>query len=63
MGDKKVVFVKIDDEKFQMKEVKVKSETADEVAISEGIKDGEPVVEEGAFLVKSEFLKAELQEE
>lgn len=63
MEDKKVVFVKVDDERFQMKEVKVKAETKDEVAITEGLKEGDLIVTEGAFLLKSELLKGELEGE
>ena len=63
IGDKKVVFVKFNDGKFQMKEVRIILETKDEVAISDGLQEGEQVVTEGAFLLKSELLKGELEEE
>ena len=63
MGDKRVVFAKIDDELFQMKEVKIKSETKDEVGIIEGLKEGDSVVTEGAFFLKSDLLKSELEGE
>jgi cobalt-zinc-cadmium efflux system membrane fusion protein len=63
MGDKRMVFIKTDDGHFKKKEIEIKSETKNEVAVSEGIKEGDLVVADGAFLLKSELLKDELEGE
>ncbi len=63
MGDKMVVFVKIDEGKFRPQEVYVKAETADQVALSDGIKEGDSIVSKGAFLLKSALLADQLEEE
>jgi len=62
IGDKRIVFVKTNNE-FTVKEVEVKEESKDEVAISKGISAGDSVVTEGAFILKSELLKAEIEGE
>lgn len=61
-GDKKIVFIKTADETFQPREVTVKEQTKDEVAISGGITDGEEVVVGNSFLLKSELLKSKMGE-
>lgn len=70
MGNEKAIFLKTGDQKFRMKKIKIKAETKVEVLIDEssieennGIKEGDEVVVEGAFLLKSELSKAELEEE
>lgn len=70
MGNEKVVFLKMGDQNFEMKKIKVKAESKEEVLIddasieeSDRIKEGDDVVIEGAFLLKSELLKGELEEE
>lgn len=63
LEDKKVVFVKIDEGKFQPKEVTLKAETKDQVAISDGIQEGDWIVGKGAFLLKSTLLSDQLEEE
>ncbi len=69
MGNDKIIFIKAKDGKFVMKKINVKTETAEEFLIGssseEGaqVKEGDEVVIEGAFLLKSELLKGELEEE
>ena len=69
MGNDKIIFIKTEDGKFVMKKINIKTETAEEVLIDESseddaqVKEGDDVVIEGAFLLKSELLKGELEEE
>jgi multidrug efflux pump subunit AcrA (membrane-fusion protein) len=63
IGDKKIVFVKINSEEFTANEVVIKAETRNEAAVSSGIKEGDSVVSEGAFILKSEQLKDEIEGE
>jgi multidrug efflux pump subunit AcrA (membrane-fusion protein) len=60
INGKKVVFIKIAEEKFEAREIKVKDETKDEVAISEGVNEGEAIVIRDGFLLKSELLKSKM---
>jgi multidrug efflux pump subunit AcrA (membrane-fusion protein) len=59
---KKVVFIKTADEKFEVREVKIKDESDGSVAVSEGIEEGETVVIQDGFLLKSELLKSKMGE-
>ena len=59
---KKVVFIKTAEEKFVVREVKIKDESNDMVAVYEGIKEGETVVIQDGFLLKSELLKSKMGE-
>lgn len=59
---KKVVFIKTAEEKFEVREVKIKDESDGAVAIYEGIKEGETVVIQDGFLLKSELLKSKMGE-
>lgn len=70
MNNDKIIFIKTKDGKFSMKKINIKTETAEEVLIDESsdtedaqVKEGDEVVIEGAFLLKSELLKGELEEE
>jgi multidrug efflux pump subunit AcrA (membrane-fusion protein) len=60
MEGKKVVFIKTAEEKFEPREIKIKDETKDKVAIFEGINQGEAIVIQGGFLLKSELLKSKM---
>jgi multidrug efflux pump subunit AcrA (membrane-fusion protein) len=60
MNGKRVVFVKIGDNEFQAREVKIAEETKDEAAVREGICEGDSVVVKESFLLKSELLKSEM---
>jgi multidrug efflux pump subunit AcrA (membrane-fusion protein) len=63
LGDKKIVFLRVDEGKFQPKEVVIKAETKDQTAISDGVREGDWIVGKGAFLLKSTFLADQLKEE
>ncbi len=63
LGDKRVVFVKKGDGEFHKKEISIVSQTTDQVAVSEGVNVGDRVVTDGAFLLKSDLLKDELEGE
>ena len=62
-GDDQIVFVTLDDYRFEKRVVKAGMEQRGRVAVLEGVKQGEKVVTEGSFVLKSEMLKDELGEE
>lgn len=57
---RKIVFIKTGDEKFEAREVIVKEKSGGEAALCEGVREGEKVVTENSFLLKSEFLKSKM---
>jgi len=63
LDDEQIVFVAVSDTKFEKRVVKVGLEQHGRVQILEGIMEGERVVTEGSFILKSELLKGELGEE
>lgn len=63
LGDEQVVFVALSDTKFEKRVVKTGLEQHGRVQVLEGLKEGERVVTEGSFILKSELLKGELGEE
>jgi multidrug efflux pump subunit AcrA (membrane-fusion protein) len=62
-GGDQIVFVALDDRRFEKRVVKTGMEQRGRVAVLEGVKQGEKVVTEGSFILKSEMLKGELGEE
>ena len=62
-GSDQIVFVALDDSRFEKRVVKTGMEQRGRVAVLEGVKQGEKVVTEGSFILKSEMLKGELGEE
>jgi multidrug efflux pump subunit AcrA (membrane-fusion protein) len=62
-GEDQIVFVALDDRRFEKRVVKTGMEQRGRVAVLEGVKQGEKVVTEGSFILKSEMLKGELGEE
>jgi multidrug efflux pump subunit AcrA (membrane-fusion protein) len=62
-GGDQIVFVALDDGRFEKRIVKIGMEQRGRVAVLEGVKQGEKVVTEGSFILKSEMLKGELGEE
>lgn len=58
-----IVFVALDSTKFEKRPVKLGMEQHGRVQILEGLKEGEKVVTDGGFILKSEMLKGELGEE
>lgn len=63
LEDDQVVFVALSDTKFEKRVVKTGLEQRGRVQVLEGLKEGERVVTEGSFILKSELLKGELGEE
>lgn len=63
LGDEQVVFVALSDTKFEKRVIKTGLEQHGRVQVLEGLKEGEHVVTEGSFILKSELLKGELGEE
>lgn len=61
-GDERYVFVKIDDEKFEKRNIKAGIISGKMIEIIDGLKDGEIVVTKGTFILKSELKKEELSE-
>jgi membrane fusion protein, heavy metal efflux system len=62
VNGKQVVFVR-ESEKFEMREVTTGATEGGRVAVLSGLQDGEQVVEEGAFKLKSVLLKEQFAEE
>lgn len=62
-GDNQIVFVALDDTKFEKRVVKIGMEQRGKLQVLEGVKEGEKVVTTGSFILKSELLKGELGEE
>jgi multidrug efflux pump subunit AcrA (membrane-fusion protein) len=60
VNGKRVVFVKIGDNEFQAREVKVAEESKEEAAVREGLCEGDSVVVKESFLLKSELLKSKM---
>jgi cobalt-zinc-cadmium efflux system membrane fusion protein len=62
-ADGQIVFVARDGAKFEKRPLKIGLEQHSRVQVLEGLKEGEKVVTEGSFILKSEMLKGELGEE
>lgn len=63
LEDEQIVFVALSDTKFEKRVIKTGLEQHGRVQVLEGLKEGERVVTEGSFILKSELLKGELGEE
>lgn len=63
LEDEQIVFVALSDTKFEKRVIKTGLEQRGRVQVLEGLKEGERVVTEGSFILKSELLKGELGEE
>ena len=59
----RIAFVALDTTRFQKRVIKTGLEQRGMLEVSEGLKEGENVVTEGSFILKSEMLKGELGEE
>lgn len=57
-----VAFVRVDDTQFQKRELQLGTESDGWVEVKKGVKAGEQVVTEGAFMIKSELKKKEFGE-
>ncbi len=60
--DAPIVFVALDGDKFEKRVVKLGLQRPDRAQILEGVKEGERVVTDGSFILKSEMLKGQLQD-
>lgn len=58
-----VVFVALDEERFEKRPVVTGETIADSTQVTSGLVEGERVVAEGSFLIKSEFLRSHIEEE
>jgi multidrug efflux pump subunit AcrA (membrane-fusion protein) len=63
LGDEQIVFVALSETKFEKRVVKIGLEQHGRLQVLEGLKEGERVVTQGSFILKSELLKGELGEE
>lgn len=61
--DKKVVFIQIEDEKFEVKEVLLGQDNGEHYEVLKGVNEGEKIVSERSFVLKSELQKEELGED
>jgi multidrug efflux pump subunit AcrA (membrane-fusion protein) len=61
--DKQIVFVALNANRFQKRVLELGLEHGGKVQVLGGLKEGEKVVTEGSFILKSEMLKGELGEE
>lgn len=59
-GQDKMVFVSANDKSFVARKVRVGMESRETVQVINGLNDGESVVTEGNFLLKSELLKSKI---
>ena len=62
-GDSQVVFVALDKNKFEKRDVKTGLEEGNQVEVLDGLSDTDKVVANGSFVLKSELEKSELGEE
>jgi membrane fusion protein, heavy metal efflux system len=53
--DKKFVFVQRDAQSFEVREIKLGQSSSDMVKVIDGLREGESVVTQGAFVLKSEL--------
>ena len=61
IGDGSFVFVQVSDHEFEAREVTLGADDGAVVEIATGLRGGEPVAAQGAFLLKSEILKGSLK--
>ena len=59
--DNQIVFVALDTNTFQKRVVKLGLEHQGKVQVLEGLEEGEKVVTDGSFILKSEMLKGEME--
>lgn len=62
-GDEQIVFVALEEGKFEKRVVKLGMEQHGRVQVLDGVKAGEKIVTDGSFILKSEMLKSELAED
>jgi len=62
-GGKKIIFVAKSENTFEKREIEVGEEVKGFYQVQKGLRSGDKVVTDGAFYLKSELLKAELEED
>jgi multidrug efflux pump subunit AcrA (membrane-fusion protein) len=62
-GSTRYVFVQIGKDQFQRTDITVGRTVGRRVEVTDGLKEGNPVVIQGAFVLKSELKKKSLQAE
>lgn len=60
--ERQIVFVSLGKGKFEKRVVQLGKQQGETVQVLDGLKEGEKIVTQGSFIVKSEMLKGELQE-
>jgi cobalt-zinc-cadmium efflux system membrane fusion protein len=63
LEDEQIIFVALSDTKFEKRVIRIGREQHGRMEVLAGLKEGERVVTEGSFILKSELLKGELGEE
>lgn len=63
VNEQDVLFLKKEEDRFEVRPVRVSEPVNGQVTILEGLKPGEAVVTRGSFIVKSQLLKSSLTEE
>ena len=63
VGDQDVVFVRTANDRFEIRAVRVGQTAGGQTPILDGLKNGEPVVFRGSFVLKSQLLKSTLESE
>ena len=61
VNDTRIVFVRLSEREFEARSVELGSDDGATVEVTSGLRGGEDVVTQGAFLLKSEMLKASLK--
>jgi cobalt-zinc-cadmium efflux system membrane fusion protein len=62
IDDEDVVFVRVAPDRFAVRMVRVVETSSDTVPVLDGLKSGEQVVVAGSFLLKSQLLRAAIEE-
>lgn len=60
IDDKSVAFVRISDTEFQKREVQLGAQSDGWVEVTNGVKEGEMVVTQGGFYLKSTLLREQI---
>jgi membrane fusion protein, heavy metal efflux system len=60
VGNRSVVFVVRGPRRFELREVTIGASSSDDVEIKTGLKEGDEVVTEGSYVLKSEALRGQI---
>jgi membrane fusion protein, heavy metal efflux system len=56
-----VVFIRVTNDRFEMRAIRTGDPVGDKITVAEGLRPGEKVVTQGAFLLKSQLLRSAMQ--